>query len=100
MVAGYCLFPVSLMSALPPPPATDRLRFSGEVPVPTRLAACKEFLKVETAALRTRHEAGATGLATTHHRAALIDVLLTHLFDYAIETYTRNVGPCLPPSPS
>ena len=54
------------MPALPPPPATDRLRFSGEVPVPTRLAACKEFLKVETAALRARHEAGATGLATTH----------------------------------
>ena len=63
------------MPALPPPPATDRLRFSGEVPVPTRLAACKEFLKVETAALRAHHEAGATGLATTHHRAALIDVL-------------------------
>ena len=93
MVAGYCLFPASLMPALPPPPATDRLRFSGEVPVPTRLAACKEFLKVETAALRARHEAGATGLATTHHRAALIDALLTHLFDYAIEAYARNVGP-------
>jgi hypothetical protein len=93
MVAGYCLFPAFLMPALPPPPATDRLRFSGEVPVPTRLAACKEFLKVETAALRARHEAGATGLATTHHRAALIDALLTHLFNYAIDAYARNVGP-------
>ena len=50
------------------PHATDKLRFTGEVPVPSRLAACKEFLKSEMADLRARHEAGATGLSITHGR--------------------------------
>ena len=81
------------MPTVLPPTATDRLRFPGDVSVPERLAACKEFLKTETAALRLRHERGASGLATAHDRAALIDAVLVRLFDYACESYTRLVGP-------
>ncbi len=81
------------MPALQPPPATDRLRFTGEVPVPARLAACKEFLKQEMTVLRERHQAGATGLSIVHGRTAIIDALLIHLFDYACESYTRTKGP-------
>ena len=73
--------------------ARERLHFTGEIPIPERLAACQEFLKVETAALRARHEAGATGLAIAHERAEIIDALLLRLFDYALVSYERNQGP-------
>lgn len=73
--------------------ASEGLRFAGEVPVADRLAACKEFLRRETAALRARHAAGASGLQVAHDRAETIDELLVHLFDYALESYVRNHGP-------
>ena len=74
------------------PHAVDRLHFTGEVTVPARLVACKEFLKAETAAIRDRHAAGASGLAIAHDRAAIIDALLTHLFEYACVSYERAHG--------
>ena len=37
--------------------ASQALRFEGDVPVPVRLAACKEFVRSETLGLRTRHAA-------------------------------------------
>ena len=61
--------------------------------MPQRVAACKEFLKTEIAALRARHEAGAPGLKTAHDRSHIIDVMLKSLFDYANESYTRLHGP-------
>ncbi|PTX97704.1 [protein-PII] uridylyltransferase [Opitutus sp. ER46] len=69
--------------------ASEHLRFDGDVAVATRLAACKEFLKTETAALRSRHEAGGSGLQICHERAATIDELLRSLFNYAIKSYAR-----------
>ena len=48
------------------------LHFAGNVPVSERLAACKEFLKNQTAALRARHAAGASGLTIAHDRAARV----------------------------
>ena len=81
------------MSAPLPPPAGESLHFTGDLSVATRLAACKEYLKTETDALRARHELGATGLAITHQRAKLIDALLTRLFDYALASYARTRGP-------
>ena len=80
------------MSARLHPHASERLLFVGEVSVADRLAVCKEFLKTETAALRAQHEAGASGLAIAHGRAATIDALLSHLFDYAIGAYARAHG--------
>ncbi len=73
--------------------ASERLRFVGEVSVPQRLAACKEFLKIEMAALRDRHSAGASGLSVAHDRSAIIDAMLSRLFDYANESFARKHGP-------
>ncbi len=77
--------------------ATKSLLFTGEVPIPDRLAACKEFLRTETTALRARHAAGESGLNVAHERAATIDELLSHLFNYAIESYSRTIP--VPPPP-
>jgi [protein-PII] uridylyltransferase len=68
------------------------LKFVGVVPVAERLAVCKEFLKQEMAALRARHTAGAAGLQIAHERAEIIDELLQHLFDYALQSYSATRG--------
>src|SRR5580700_6290127 len=49
------------MSETLPQPVRSRLAFSGDVPPAERLAVCKTFLKDEMAALRARHEEGASG---------------------------------------
>lgn len=72
--------------------ARELLQFTGDVPVADRLAACKEFLKSETAALRARHDSGEAGLQVAHERAETIDELLRNLFNYAIESYARTHG--------
>ncbi|HUR59162.1 MAG TPA: [protein-PII] uridylyltransferase, partial [Opitutaceae bacterium] len=77
--------------------ARERLSFVGDVPLATRLAACKEFLKTETAGLRARHEAGSSGLQITQERARILDALLSQLFNYAIDSYARTRG--APPAP-
>ncbi len=71
----------------------EPLRFTGDVPVPERLAACKEWLRTEMTGLRARHEAGSSGLTICRERAGLIDALLTGLFDYAVAAYARRTGP-------
>ena len=80
------------MPANIPHRARERLTFTGDVPVPQRLAACKEFLRSEVAGLRERHKAGASGLAICQERAQIINALLTHLFDYALSSYSRLKG--------
>src|SRR4051812_28746593 len=72
--------------------ASERLKFLGEVSVPARLAACKEFLRAEMAGLRARHQAGASGTTICQERSEIIDALLQHLFDYALTTYTEMRG--------
>src|SRR3954462_9353123 len=72
------------------------LKFTGVVPIAERLAACKEFLKEEMAALRARHAAGASGLEIVHERAEIIDELLQHLFDYALQSYAARGTPPAP----
>ncbi len=77
--------------------ALERLNFAPGQSVAQRLSACKTFLRLETAMMRMRHDAGESGLAVVHARAATVDVLLSHLFDYAVETWTQRHGPL--PSP-
>lgn len=72
--------------------ARERLNFIGDVPVTQRLAACKTFLRLESAMIRMRHDANAAGSETAARRAAMIDVMLVHLFDYAVASYTRQHG--------
>ena len=72
--------------------ARTRLNFSGDISVARRLAACKAFLRLEDAMIRMRHEAGDSGLKVAQARSAMVDALLSHLFDAAIETYRRTRG--------
>src|SRR5690606_9273455 len=77
--------------------ALERLNFVGEVPTSKRLAACKTFLRLESAMVRMRHDAGESGLVIAHARSAMIDVMLSHLFAYAIASYERAHGKLLTP---
>ena len=49
-----------------------------------RLAACKAYLQAETAALRARHAAGASGLEIVRTRAAFMDRMVRELFEHAM----------------
>jgi [protein-PII] uridylyltransferase len=73
--------------------ALERLNFVGEVSQAERLAACKTFLRLESAMIRMRHDAAEPGLVVARARASMIDVMLAHLFDYAISSWTRLHGP-------
>ena len=72
--------------------ARERLNFQGEVPVAQRLTACKTFLRLESAMIRMHHDAGESGLKMVQARAAMLDVMLARLFDYALESYRRAHG--------
>jgi [protein-PII] uridylyltransferase len=72
--------------------ALERLNFTGEVPVQQRTNACKAFLRLESAMIRMRHDAGASGIETVGRRAAMIDVMLSHLFNYALDAWHRSHG--------
>ena len=49
-----------------------------------RLARYKGFLKVETHRLKLQHRAGAGGREICQARAAILDVLLRHLWDLSL----------------
>jgi [protein-PII] uridylyltransferase len=57
----------------------------------------KAFLKVETHRLKLRHRAGAGGLETCHARAAILDVLLRHLWDAAKASLSEQGRKEFPP---
>lgn len=78
------------MSASPPP--TAPLAFADSASAAERLAACKAFLAAEGAALRSRHEAGASGLEIVHARSAAMDAMLARLFDRAVTGFTTAHG--------
>jgi len=72
--------------------ARSRLNFTGDMSAAKRLAACKTFLRLESAMIRMRHDGGESGLKVAQARAAMIDELLTHLFDYATSSFERTHG--------
>ncbi len=72
--------------------ARERLHFTGEVSSAVRLSACKAFLRLESAMIRMRHDAGESGLEVARARAGMIDVMLVQLFDYATASYVRQQG--------
>jgi [protein-PII] uridylyltransferase len=67
--------------------ATDRLAFAPGASASERLTACKVFLREEMAALKARHEAGASGLEIVRRRSEIMDEMLKRLFDYALASY-------------
>src|SRR5580692_192236 len=73
--------------------ARSLLVFPPDVPGADRLAACKAFLRDSMADLRERHDQGASGMEVENGRAAIIDALITRLFDHAIALFARRSGP-------
>lgn len=72
--------------------ARERLDFAPDAPRAERLAACKTFLRLESAMIRMRHDGGESGLAVSQARAAMVDVMLSHLFTHALASYERAHG--------
>ncbi len=72
--------------------ARERLAFAADTPAPKRLAACKTFLRLENAMIRMQHDAGADGRAIAKALAAMVDVMLTHLFNHALASYQTTHG--------
>jgi [protein-PII] uridylyltransferase len=85
------------MSATAPIASANHLILPEDAPPAERLAACKAYLQTETAELRARHVAGASGLELVHARATTIDHLIQQLFDAGLAGYTRAHGK--PPAP-
>src|SRR5436190_14173309 len=61
--------------------AAKRLALDPGVPPAQELGRYKNFLKVESHRLKILHRAGAAGREICRGRAALIDLLLRHLWD-------------------
>jgi [protein-PII] uridylyltransferase len=80
------------MPASAPPFAPAPLVFADGSTAAQRTAACKAYLAAETAALRARHDTGASGLEIARARAATMDVVLVALFDFALTFYTHTFG--------
>jgi [protein-PII] uridylyltransferase len=65
--------------------AERQLVSEGKERLRERLNLYKKFLKLEEHRLRLKHYSGAGGLEVVRDRATLLDVVLTHLFDGAVE---------------
>lgn len=72
--------------------ARERLNFTGSASRADRLAACKTFLRLESAMIRMRHDGGESGLEVAQARSAMVDVLLAHLFNFALGSYEHSHG--------
>src|SRR6202048_1313604 len=65
--------------------AERQLTSEGSRRLRERLDLYKKFLKIEEHRLRLKHYSGAGGLEIVRDRAALLDVVLRHLFEGALE---------------
>lgn len=72
--------------------ARERLNFEPDSPRATRLAACKVFLRLESAMIRMRHDGGESGLPVARARSAMVDVMLSHLYAHALASFERMNG--------
>ena len=73
--------------------ASSQIAFSLETGGAERLAACKGFLRDSMADLRAFHNQGASGLEVENGRSAIIDALISRLFNHAISLYAIRRGP-------
>ncbi len=69
--------------------ARRRLVFTADMPVAQRLAACKAFLKHGDEEILRRHRGGEGGLAIAQTRAAEVDALIEHLYEFAAARWRR-----------
>jgi [protein-PII] uridylyltransferase len=73
--------------------ARDHLAFTPETTGADRIGACKAFLRDAMADLRASHDQGASGMAVANGRSAILDALISRLFDHAIGLYALKKGP-------
>lgn len=65
--------------------AEEKLSSQGKYDTKERLELYKRFLKIENHRLRLRHNAGGGGREIARARATLVDIVLRHLYEHAIE---------------
>ena len=70
--------------------AAARLEFSPNAAPAEKLARYKNFLKVESHRLKMEHRAGAAGCEICQGRAAILDVLLRHLWESAKQNLSAS----------
>jgi len=66
--------------------AEQQLRSQGQLNSAELLSLYKKFLKIENHRIRLKHHSGGGGREICAQRASLVDVVLRHLLDAAIET--------------
>ena len=66
--------------------AEQQLRSQGALNAAERLSLYKKFLKIENHRIRLKHGAGGGGREICAQRASLVDVILRHLLDAALES--------------
>ncbi len=71
--------------------ASKKLQFDGETTDAAKVAACKEFLKVETAFIKEKHRKGASGMDVVKGRSILIDTLIKALAKEALEKVKQEL---------
>lgn len=76
--------------------ATKSIRFTPEIPAKDRLAAYKQFLKLERQMIIRHHRNGDSGLRVSRCGAILVDVVLESICRTALLTYSEKEGtlPC------
>ncbi|MEX2381754.1 MAG: [protein-PII] uridylyltransferase [Opitutales bacterium] len=73
--------------------ARSRFRFNSGTSSEDRLAAYRQFLRLENEMIYRRHRAGESGLKIAQARSTAIDLLLRDLFSRAIKKYEKEQGP-------
>src|SRR5882757_3322064 len=66
--------------------AEQQLRSQGELNSAELLSLYKKFLKIENHRIRLKHHSGGGGREICAQRASLVDIVLRHLLDSAIES--------------
>jgi len=72
--------------------AEQQLRSQGQLNSAELLSLYKKFLKIENHRIRLKHHSGGGGREICAQRASLVDVVLRHLLDSAIETAPVQKG--------
>src|SRR5436189_1499354 len=77
--------------------AATRLALPPGVAPAQELARFKNFVKVEAHRLKMMHRAGGSGVAVCHGRAAMMDILIRHMWMAAKSTLSKQAQKEFPP---
>ena len=73
--------------------AEQQLRSQGALNAADRLSLYKKFLKIENHRIDLKHRAGGGGREICAQRASLLDIVLRHLLDTALESVPARGQP-------